>query len=536
MLGFARSGREGGCVALYFKRCCKWVPRGGVLWLCWCFLCAGHTLQHYLMRIMNLHAGFLRAARRTVVAVAPVLAALLLPLAHAQSLQALPPEVQQAWRATKLPDSALSLVAHELGGPRLATVAATTPRNPASVMKMVTTWAALSGLGPDYSWRTAFYARPGATVDAEGTLAGPLYLKAGGDPLLTTHELWSLLRELRLRGIKNVSEVVVDRSRFGNVALDPGAFDGAGDRPYNASPDAMMVGLGVARLIFMPDAQARQWIPIVDPPVRGVRLQGRVEWSTARCPGPPAVATNVRRLGSDTVIEVSGTVAGSCGEFSLYRLAQSQPEHFESLFRMLWQELGGTLGRGITSGVTPPDARLLAWHDSESLADTIRLINKQSNNVMARMLLLTLGAEQRSGGATAATGAAAALDVLREQGIDVRGWVIENGSGLSRDERLTAEGLAGLLDTAWHSPLMPEFMSSLAISGVDGTLRRRLRSDHTRGMAHLKTGTLRDARALAGYVLGASGRRYALVVLINDDRAATTGKFLDAVVEWLAAR
>src|SRR5690554_6831605 len=201
----------------------------------------------------------LRAAWRTLAAcVAAVVAvAVTVPPSAAQSIQTLPPEVQQAWRATRLPDSALSIVAQELGGPRLAAVGATTPRNPASVMKTVTTWAALAGLGPDYSWRTAFYARAGANVDAEGTLTGPLYLKAGGDPLLTTHELWSLLRELRLRGIKNVSEVVVDRSRFGNVALDPGAFDGAGDRPYNASPDAMMVGLGVARLIFMPDAQAR---------------------------------------------------------------------------------------------------------------------------------------------------------------------------------------------------------------------------------------------------------------------------------------
>jgi len=229
-------------------------------------------------------------------------------------------------------------------------------------------------------------------------------------------------------------------------------------------------------------------------------------------------------------------VAGSCGEFSLYRLAQPPQQHFEALFRMLWKELGGTLARGLSDGSVPGNARLLAWHDSKSLADTIRLINKQSNNVMARTLLLTLGAEQRASGTTPATASAAALEVLREQGVDVRGWVLENGSGLSRHERLTASGLAGMLDLAWRSPLMPEFISSLAISGVDGTVRRRLRSDETRGMAHLKTGTLRDARALAGYVLGASGQRYVLVIMINDDRAVTAGRFLDTVVAWLAKR
>lgn len=455
---------------------------------------------------------------------------------EAQSVQSLPVEVQQAWRATKLPDAALSLVVHELGGPRLASINAAHARNPASVMKMVTTWAALSGLGPEYSWRTAFYSRADAQIDAEGTLTGPLYLKAGGDPFLTLHELWSVLRELRLRGVKNLTEVVVDRSRFGNVALDTGAFDGAADRPYNASPDAMMVGLGTVRLVFMPDSRANKWIPIVDPPMQGIRIEGEVQWSNVRCPGPPNVSTQIRRSGKETLVQVGGTVAGACGEFALYRLALPQQQHFEAMFRMLWKELGGTLGHGFSEGRVPSNARLLAWHDSETLADTIRLINKQSNNVMARMLLLTLGAEHRSSGATPATGAAAALDLLRQQGVNVNGWVLDNGSGLSREARLTAEGLASMLDMAWRSPLMPEFMSSLAISGVDGTLRRRMRSDDTRGVAHLKTGTLRDSRALAGYVLGASGRRYVLVAMINHERAATTGQFLDAVVEWLAKR
>src|SRR5690606_23064226 len=153
------------------------------------------------------------------------------------------------WRATRLPASVMSLHVQEVGGPVLMSVNAAEPRNPASVMKMVTTWSALSGLGPDYTWRTAFYARGGGQVDEYGTLPGPLYLKAGGDPFMTVEELWGLLRQLRLRGVKNRSEVVVDRSLFGPVATDPGEFDGAADRPYNASPDAMMVGLGAVRLV-----------------------------------------------------------------------------------------------------------------------------------------------------------------------------------------------------------------------------------------------------------------------------------------------
>lgn len=474
-----------------------------------------------------------RARRQSAKGLVCVIAGLFVAQAQAQGL---PPDLQKIWRASKLPDSAISLVVQEVGGPRLMSLNATEPRNPASVMKMVTTWTALSGLGPDYTWRTAFFAKGGGQIDDQGSLAGPLYLKAGGDPLLTVEELWGLLRELRLRGIKNLTEVVVDRSRFGRVSINPGEFDGAADRPYNASPDAMMVGLGAVRLLFQPNQQTRKWIPIIDPPVQGIRVSGEINWSTVTCPGSPSIATQVVPSGRDVVINISGTAAGSCGEFSVYRLALSQPDYFSALFQMLWKELGGTLAKGIRDGKLAAGVAPVVWHDSESLANTIRQINKQSNNVMARTLFLTLGAERMGAGATPQTGASAALAVLNGQKVDTRGWVLDNGAGLSREGRVTADGLAGMLDTAWHSPLMPEFISSLAISGVDGTVKRRLRDDEVKGMAHLKTGTLRDVRALAGYVLGASGKRYVLVSIVNDDRSAGVRAFDDALVSWLAAR
>lgn len=456
--------------------------------------------------------------------------------ASAAWAQGLPAELDRLWRATKLPDTSLSLVVQEINGPRIMAINASVPRNPASVMKMVTTWSGLWGLGPEYTWRTSFLTSNAARVDAQGTLNGPLYLKAGGDPFFSKGDLWALLYELRLRGIKNLGEVVVDRSMFGPVTIDPGEFDDAPDRPYNASPDAMMVGLGAVRLLFAPDPQARKWIPIVDPPVPGVRISGEVKWGTAACPGSPSIVTHTLSTGKEAAIQVSGTAAGSCGEFSVYRLVQSQPEYFASLFQMLWKQMGGTMGKGLREGRVPSGTQPLVWHDSGSLADTIRKINKQSNNVMARTLLLTLGAEMIGSGATAKTGAQAVLNLLKGQNVDTRGWVIDNGAGLSREGRLTAEGLAGMLDVAWRSPLMAEFMSSLAISGVDGTVRRRLRATEVKGKAHLKSGTLRDARALAGYVLGTSGKRYIVVSLVNDERSQAVRPFDDALITWLAAR
>lgn len=466
-----------------------------------------------------------------------------LPLAPPQQArpldqpQELPAALQQAWRATRLPDDSLSLVVREIDGPVIASVNAGVPRNPASVMKTVTSWTALSALGPNHVWRTRLLADAGARVDAQGTLSGPLYVQAAGDPWFTVQDLWKMLRELRLRGVKNLSQVLVDRSIFGPVAIDPGEFDGSADRAYNAGPDAMMVDFGATRILFHPDADARQWVPIVDPPTRNVQIQGRLEWQDGKCRPATAFAADIQVLGPDTVaLKIGGKAVGSCGEFSVYRLAATQASHFESLFRQIWKELGGTLARGIDEGRVPPGARLLLAHESPSLAEVIRPINKQSNNVMARMLALGLGAELRGPGATTASAAQAMQQVLSSQGVNTEGWVLDNGSGLSRHGRVTAHGLAQMLDVAWHSAMMPEFISSMAISGVDGTVRRRLRTDNTRGQAHLKTGTLRDSRALAGYVLGASGKRYILVSMVNNSNAAAVRPFDDALVRWLAER
>ena len=446
----------------------------------------------------------------------------------------LPPAVVKAWKETKLPDSALSLVVQEVGGPRLVALNAKEPRNPASVMKLVTTWAALSELGPNYVWRTEFMTEPGARPDAKGALSGPLYLRAGGDPQFLMQDLWVLLRELRLRGVKQINDLVIDRSIFGQVGTDPGAFDGAPDRAYNASPDALMVGFGAVRLMFLPDAAAHKWVPLIDPPLPGLKIEGKVEWTEARCPGAPVVSTEPLITQQGVTLRVSGKVAGSCGEFSLYRLALSQPDYATEVFRMLWRELGGTFKGQVRTGMVPGDAVVLASHDSPTLAEVIRQINKRSNNVMARTLLLTLGAERGRKPATVASSEAVAKSLLARQGLDMPELVIDNGAGLSREARVSADSLASMLTVAWNSPVMPEYISSLAIAGVDGTVRRRLKGDGTQGMAHLKTGSLRDVRSIAGYVLGASGKRYVLVSMVNHEQAGAVRAFDDALIAWLA--
>ncbi|RZS77940.1 D-alanyl-D-alanine carboxypeptidase/D-alanyl-D-alanine-endopeptidase (penicillin-binding protein 4) [Pigmentiphaga kullae] len=477
-----------------------------------------------------------RAGRRpggwTRAAVA-VCACLAFAMARAQDL---PAELSAAWAATGLPESALSVVVEPVDGPRMVSVNAGQPRNPASVMKLVTTFAALDSLGPAHVWRTQLLVEPGTTISADGALSGPLYLRASGDPFFKLEDLWQLLRELRVRGVRRIPELVVDRSVFGPVSIDPGAFDGDPSRPYNASPDAWMVGFGAVRLLFTPDLRNRHWRVTLDPALPGVKVEGGLKWSDNPCPGSPVVQTEPFLTSSGVSLRVAGTVSGGCGEFSLYRLALSQPRHAEAVFRVLWQEMGGSLAGRIREASVPGDAVLFATHDSPSLAEVVRSINKQSNNVMARLLLLTLGAAYEPGPATVASGDRAVDGILAARGLKLPELVLDNGSGLSRDGRISADSLARLLAAAWRSPVMPEFVSSLAISGMDGTVRRRMRDSDAAGLAHLKSGSLRDVRALAGYVLAASGRRYLVVSVVNDERAQQANGFNDKLIAWLAGQ
>jgi D-alanyl-D-alanine carboxypeptidase/D-alanyl-D-alanine-endopeptidase (penicillin-binding protein 4) len=448
----------------------------------------------------------------------------------------MPPELARAWAQTKLPESALSLVVQEVGGPRLMAVAPETPRNPASVMKLVTTYAALSRLGPNYVWHTNFMLDAQSRVNEKGVLSGPLYLRAGGDPVLMLPDVWRLMRDLRLRGIKEISDIVIDRSIFGDVTIDPATFDGSADRPYNASPDAFMVGFGAMRLVFSPDPATKTWKYFVDPPIPGVELDANVAWVDGQCPGSPSVTTDTTVSGDKVRIRVSGRGAGSCGEFDVFRLALSQQEFGARVLREIWREVGGTMTGQVRSGTIPSNAVAVASHQSPPLSEVIRLINKRSNNVMTRVLLLTLGAEAGRKPATVAGSVQVAQEVLARQGLPMTGMVLDNGSGLSRNGVVSADSLTHMLNRAWISPVMPEFVSSLAILGVDGTTRYRLRDPATKSLAHLKTGALRDVRSVAGYVWSTSGKRYIVVSMVNHERAHDARSFENALIAWLTTK
>jgi D-alanyl-D-alanine carboxypeptidase/D-alanyl-D-alanine-endopeptidase (penicillin-binding protein 4) len=458
--------------------------------------------------------------------------------------QALPPEVTAALARAKVPLDAVTLLVVDAQGkkpPRLSH-RASVPVNPASVMKLVTTYAALDLLGPAYTWRTPVFVE-GAVRD--GTLFGNLYLKGQGDPKLVAERLWLLLRRVQGLGIHTIAgDIVLDGTAFEAQESDPASFDGEPLRPYNAAPQALLLNFKSVVMTFVPDRTTQVASVQFEPPLAGVHVPSSVPLSPS-AKGVEAGCGDYRAtlkadFSDPTRIGFTGTYPASCGE-KVWPVAYVDPKSYNvRAVAGMWREMGGKLSGTVREGRVPVLSPALAPAfevSSPSLAEVIRDINKFSNNVMAQQLFLTLSLPASAPNAALPNPVASQAN---SQAVLRRWWserigsqdapTLENGSGLSRSDRISAQALAHLLQNAYQSPLMPELMSSLPIAGIDGTLKRSRAK--ALGSAHLKTGSLRDVAALAGYVHAASGQRYVLVAVANHPNAGAVKPAFEALLDW----
>ncbi len=460
------------------------------------------------------------------------LSALLLPLAlscHAASAT-LPAKVEQALKANKISNNSLSVMTVPLNGQTGGLqFNADVSVNPASTMKLVTTFAALELLGPNHQWKTEFYA-DGPLKD--GVLHGNLYLKGGGDPKLNMEKLWLLLRDLRINGVRQVQgDLVLDRSFF--VAPQLPAFnDDGGDanKPFLVKPDSLLVNLKAQR--FITRAEDGKVSIAMDPPIATVRIDNQVRLlKAAKCPSWPDIRYNAVDQYDGTTLIVSGQLAEGCSA-QTYLSLLDHPSYAAGAVRGIWQELGGTIFGKDRQGTVPEDARILVRAFSPDVVEIVRDINKYSNNTMARQLFLSIGAQLRT--EADKDDAMAAQRVIRNwlarKGITAPHLVMENGSGLSRAERISAREMALILQAAWRSPYAAEFRSSLPLVAMDGTMRRRLQRTPLVGEAHIKTGTLNNVRAIAGYSRDSNGQDWAVVAILNDPKPWGASSILDQVL------
>lgn len=462
-------------------------------------------------------------------AVAGLLLSLTVPL-HAAVDNRLPAKVQQALKANKIGSKSLALATLPLDGPGKAShFNADVSVNPASTMKLVTTYAALELLGPSHQWKTEFYADGPLK---SGVLHGNLLLKGGGDPKLNLEKLWLLLRDLRAHGLRQVTgDLILDRSHFIQPQLPSFDDDGGDiDRPYLVAPDALLVNLNALRLITR--NQDGQVQVVVEPPIASIRIDNRVKpLKTGKCPAWPDVRYNTVKQFDGTTVIVSGQLGEGCSAQS-YLAPLDHQSYIAGAVRAIWAELGGSILGKDRLGEVPNSARLLASAWSPDLTEIIRDINKYSNNTMARQLFLSLGAQFRS--EADADDAMAAQRVIRKwlarKGITAPHLVMENGSGLSRDERISARELAAILQAAWKGPYAAEFISSLPLVAMDGTMRKRLKRTVLTGEAHIKTGTLNNVRAIAGYSRDRNGHSWAVVAILNHPKPWGASAILDQLL------
>lgn len=445
---------------------------------------------------------------------------------------ALPPAFVAALERAAIPLDHVALVVQPLDADAAwLTHQAGAALNPASVMKLVTSYAALAQLGPAYTWTTELWA-DGPVAD--GRLDGALVVRGQGDPALTLERVWLMQRALRAQGVRQIAGgLLLDTRHFDLSETDTGAFDGEPFAPYNAPAGALVANYNAVGVQVQPSATA---VTIsLDPALPGVALSNRVQLDeAAACNGWRDALTPVWLDAARSELAIEGRYPRACGEQTL-RLSLFGPAHtFSQIFRALWAESGGTLGGPTRTGDAPASPPLLRFA-SEPLADVVRRLNKHSNNLMTKNLFLTLGAEAYGAPGTPEKGAQAVRAALRQAGIATGKLVLENGAGLSRIERVSATLLNDLLRAAWKSPWYAEFESALPIVGLDGTLARRFNGSAVNGRAHLKTGTLRDVSALAGVVHTRAGRRVAFVLLVNHANAARATEAQQVLLEWTAA-
>lgn len=430
-----------------------------------------------------------------------------------RSDETIPAGVRSIMNLRKIPDAHLSLYVENLDtGEEVVTWNADRPRNPASVAKLMTTLVALDTLGPTYTWKTETYLL-GELQDGE--LKGDLLLKGYGDPFLVTERVWQMLRDLRHAGVRRIDgKLLLDDSFFDVGEYDPAAFDREPLRAYNVAPNALLTNFKVVRYRFQPAPDGAAVRLTLDPDISNLEVVNRISLVNGRCRGYQR-GISITPSEDYSRMVFGGSFPSGCRSYAMSRTALGHNAFTYGVFKTLWEESGGEITGSWGKALAPADEEPFLEFESRPLAEIITMVNKHSNNVMARQLLYTLSAEVLGAPGTEPGGREVVSRWLAERGLDFGELKLDNGAGLSRESRIAARHLGQMLRYGYESPYMPEYLSSLSLSGLDGTLARRMRNSALIGKGHLKTGSLDHVSSLAGYFQSRSGQRFVIVVMLN---------------------
>jgi D-alanyl-D-alanine carboxypeptidase/D-alanyl-D-alanine-endopeptidase (penicillin-binding protein 4) len=452
----------------------------------------------------------------------------------------LPANVALAFARAHIPLDAVSVFVIRTGSDTpILQWNADTGMNPASTMKLLTTFAGLDLLGPNFRWKTSAYAD---SAPVNGTLNGNLYLRGQGDPKLIPEELIKLVTDVRRAGVDELAgNIVLDRTYFENGLSETPPLDGDSARAYNVAPDALLYSFKTLTFTLTPsgdDGSSGNAVNIdVSPPLAQLQIDNRLRITRGGCGDWKTLsgASVSTQPDGHVLASFDGRYAAACGERVYNLAALTHADFIWGGFLALWQQAGGTtrFTPGLREGKVPRQAVLLATHYGPTLAEVVHDIDKYSNNVMARQLFLTIGAEIGRKPASVRQSTEVIQRWLARQNLTMPELVIENGSGLSRIERISARNMGRLLQQAAANPNGGILRDALPVVGVDGTMRNRLTRAGVAGNAEIKTGTLNDVRAIAGYVEGEGGQRFVVVSMINHPNAGAGQAAHDALLQWI---
>ncbi|HSF72141.1 MAG TPA: D-alanyl-D-alanine carboxypeptidase/D-alanyl-D-alanine-endopeptidase, partial [Methylotenera sp.] len=442
----------------------------------------------------------------------------------------LPDKVADALKSAGIPQASVAIYVQPVNAATpTITHNADKSLNPASVMKLVTTTAGLDLLTPSYRWKTEVYRD--SSIE-NGVLNGNLIIKGYGDPSFKAQEFWRLLMSLQQAGVKEIKgDLAIDKSYFVKNVGNRKAFDNETWRAYNAEPSAFLVNGRNTSFKFVVIEDRVVVSQEFDLPE--VQIINNMKLSQGACgEWRSRFGYTVEQKEHASIVTFSGFFSPECGERYLELSVFDDEKYALYTFKKLWKELGGKFNGSLKIQELPENSTKILEQVSEPLGYVIRDINKWSNNLMARQLLLTLAAEKVGLPADEAKGAMAITAWLAQEYLQFDELVIENGSGLSRIERISAQHLGQLLVSAYNSAIMPELLASLPILAQDGTIKKRLNGSQVDSRARLKTGSINGVSAIAGYVIDSQNMRHVVVMLVNHARAGASRDAQDALIEW----
>ena len=473
----------------------------------------------------------------------------------------LPKGVKKTLQNSKIPESSLGFSVISIGKlhSQLNQYSwnAQSPMNPASTMKLLTTVTALDILGPQYRWKTNFYT---TGLLEHGVLNGNLIVQGFGDPKLVPEQLLVISQNLKQFGLQELQgNLVLDRSIYASSIRQSAPLDGESSRTYNVVPDPLLYAFQT--LSFRIFNNKGQFDVSYTPRLSGLRIINQIQKIKGKCGDwTKNLKIEIRKINDEEWNAIFvGKLSINCPEITWNSVSIDSNNFLKQGLLASFEDSGiiwKTRPQIIESEV-PSNAKLLLSHQGTSLMDAVKDINKYSNNVMARQVLLTLGLEKGGRPTSTTESIRIVKDWLRRSKLNFPELVLENGSGLSNIERISPQSMTSLLNFAVSTKNNDVFVNSLPIAGIDGTMKNRL-LDRLKKLwsgntsktlfapdlslpiglqktgAYMKTGTLQNVRAVSGYVVSKTGKVYAVSSMVNHQNAGIGGTLVnDALLHWV---